>query len=303
MSGEIHASLRSAMIADSRMIRDSVLDRLAAGGNGAWAQGFADYGELDGDGNAAELHRNNAGFIAGFDLPLGGGFRAGLAGAYAEQRAGVAARASRASGNTGYAIGYAGWQGGAWRLDMGGAYGWGTDMVTRTVAALGENESGSQDKRSGQVFARLGYDLGLSGFAAMPYLELAHVAATTGGFAENGGLAALSGAEKTDSQTFTALGLRLAMNDVKLGTMDFGLHADLGWNHALEGRTPAQAVAFATGQSFTVLGVPFGSDAAALQLGLDLLLAPDATLSVGYDGYLSSRGSSHALRGGLSLRF
>ncbi|MES2605050.1 MAG: dihydrodipicolinate synthase family protein, partial [Pseudomonadota bacterium] len=59
----------------------------------------------------------------------------------------------------------------------------------------------------------------------------------------------------------------------------------------------------ATGQGFTVLGSPTSSDAAAIQLGLDLQLAPQALFSVGYDGLLSGTGASHAIRGGLSWKF
>lgn len=297
LSGEIHASLRSAMIEDSRVIRGSVLDRLAGSGTGVWGRGFADYGELDGDGNASDLHRGNAGFVGGIDLSLGNGLRAGIAGAYTSQH--VSARASQASGNTGYVIGYAGWRGGAWMVDVGGDYGWGSSDIARSVATLSESESNSQDNRSGQVFARVSYDAGLP---VMPYAGLAHVSAETGAFAETGGLAALSGAGHSDSQTYSALGVRLARDDLHLGTMGLGLRADLGWSHALDDRVPAQLLAYANGQSFTVLGVPVGQDAATLQLGLDVAIAPAATLHVGYDGSFSDRGSGNAVMGGLDWR-
>ena len=105
------------------------------------------------------------------------------------------------------------------------------------------------------------------------------------------------------SQTYTALGLRLAAPGLSLAGMPLDLHGDLGWSHALEDLTPGQLVSFATGRSFTLLGVPLGSDAATLQFGLDLAVAPAALLTLGYDASLSNRGSSHAIRGGLVWRF
>jgi autotransporter-associated beta strand protein len=299
VSGEIHASLRSAMIEDSRMIRDGVLGRLAAGGTGVWGHAFADYGELDGDGNAAGLHRGSAGFIAGLDLPLAEGLRAGIAGAYAVQHVSVTARASRAGGDAGYVIGYAGWQDDRWQVALGGDYGWGGNDISRVVAALGEVERASPDSEGGQAFARISYDPRLSGLPLVPYFGLAHVAVHTGAFVETGGLAVLSGAGKTDTQTYTALGLRLAERELSLAAMDFGIHADLGWSHALEGRTPSQTLAFATGRDFAVLGAPVGSDAATIQLGFDLAIASTGSLSIGYDGSFSDSSFSHAIRGGL----
>jgi outer membrane autotransporter protein len=80
------------------------------------------------------------------------------------------------------------------------------------------------------------------------------------------------------------------------------LRADLAWSHAFDILTPSQNVALATGPGFAVLGAPLATDAAALQLGLDLVLTPEALVTLGYDGSLSNRGQSHAIRGGLNWR-
>ena len=53
--------------------------------------------------------------------------------------------------------------------------------------------------------------------------------------------------------------------------------------------------------SFTVLGVPLSTDAAAVQLGFDLAVAPDVILNAGYDGSFSSKVQNNAIRAGLSL--
>ena len=51
------------------------------------------------------------------------------------------------------------------------------------------------------------------------------------------------------------------------------------------------------------LGTPLGTDAATIDLGLDLAVTPQLLVSFGYDGNLSDRGQSHAVRGGLAWTF
>src|SRR5690606_3740206 len=78
LSGEIHASTRSALLDDSRHLRAAVTGRLrdafepggnAAAGSGdarpiagtsatVWLRGFGSWGQLDGDGTAAEVDRD-----------------------------------------------------------------------------------------------------------------------------------------------------------------------------------------------------------------------------------------------------
>ena len=43
-----------------------------------WATPFGGWSTVDGTGNSAKLDRDTGGFIAGGDLALGGGVRAGL---------------------------------------------------------------------------------------------------------------------------------------------------------------------------------------------------------------------------------
>jgi outer membrane autotransporter protein len=79
---------------------------------------------------------------------------------------------------------------------------------------------------------------------------------------------------------------------------------NLGWQHAFNRFISTQTLAFAgTGESFAISGVPLDTDAAAMQVGLDFLLAPNVTLDIGYDGNVSSRVQDHAVRGDLAWRF
>ncbi len=126
-------AIRSAALEDSRIIRNTVLARLASNpeGTGGWAHGFADFGTLDSDGNAGEGARQNAGLIAGVDFMIGDGLRLGLGGAYAENKLGIASRASIAHGNLGSLLAYVSYQSGAFGLNLGGDYGWGETGTVR----------------------------------------------------------------------------------------------------------------------------------------------------------------------------
>lgn len=163
----------------------------------------------------------------------------------------------------------------------------------------------SQDQETSQVFADLGYHIGLGDAGFEPHAGIAHITATGGAFAETGSIAALSGNEKSDSATYTLLGLRTNLADLALGAdMALSPRLDLGWQHALAGATPYQLVSFVNaGTGFQVLGTPLARDAAALQAGFDLKVGASSTLSLSYDGSFSSTVENHEIRGALSWRF
>jgi fibronectin-binding autotransporter adhesin len=306
MAGDIHASIRGAAVEDSRIIRDAILGRLDQGSERpvVWGSAFGGYGSIAGDGNAAALHHDSAGLIAGADMPVSDGIRLGIAAAYNTDRASTSGHLSTASGNNGHVIGYAGWTSDAFDLKLGGDYGWGTVHTARQVAALGQALAGRQDQRMGQVFADAGYRIATDHVMFEPYADIAHVEATSGSFAEHGGSAALSGGSVTDGVTYGTLGLRAALAGISLEDIGIAPKVDLGWRHAFDALKPGQMVSFQdTGTSFTVLGVPLDSDAAALQLGFDVALTPDAKLSLGYDGTFGSRVQNNAVRGAFQWAF
>ncbi len=307
LAGDIRPSLRAAAIEDSRIIRDTLLDHMDHAGTGLtlWGASFAGYGRLASDGNAANLHHESAGFLAGVDMPVLSNVILGVAGGYSSNNARTPGNFSTASGDGGHIGAYAAWNPGDLRFDIGGDYGFGSVTINRTVPQLGVTTIASQDQETGQVFADLGYDIPLDGAALEPHAAIAHIIATSGAFNETGSIAALSGNEKSDSATYSLLGVRANLADMALGdNMTLAPRLDLGWQHALARLTPYQTVSYVNaGTSFAVLGTPLAQDAAALQAGFDLKVSPSATLFVSYDGSYSSRVENHAFRGGLSWRF
>jgi outer membrane autotransporter protein len=305
MAGDIHASLRGAAIQDSRLLRNSVLRHLddAADGVQAWGAAFGGYGGIAGDGNAAGLHHQSAGFLAGADMMAGDGLRLGVAAAYTANSARTADHAANADGDSAHLLTYANWRSGALDLRLGADMGWGNATIVRAVPQLSQSLTGGQDTHLGQVFAEGGYRIEAGQAHLEPYAGFTHVAATSGAFDESGGSAALSGKEKTDSQTFMALGMRMTLpnlfDDSRLTPW-----GDIAWQHAFGRLRPDQTLRLTdAGQDFTVLGAPLDLDSAAIQTGFDFALKPNAVLTIGYDGTFGSRAQANALRGGFAWRF
>jgi len=305
LAGDIHASLRGAAIEDSRLLRNSVMRHLDGDADGlvAWGTAFGGYGSIAGDGNATGLHHDSAGFVAGADMGMGDGLRLGLAAAYTNGNARTADHSATADGGSGHVLAYASWRRDALDIRLGGDLGWGRASVTRAVSALSQSLSDHQDTRLGQVFAQAGYRIQTDQALLEPYVGLTHIAATTGGFSESGGSAALAGQETTDSKTFASLGMRAnmagAFDDPRLTPW-----SDIAFRHGFGRLRPAQGLTLVdAGQSFAVMGAPLDIDSAAVQAGLDFALTPQAVLSLGYDGSFGARTQSNGLKGGLAWRF
>lgn len=280
LSGEIHASVHSALIQDSHFVRDAVNDRIRAafegigtapvpvmayGPDGAgsvpattekyaiWGQGFGAWGHLDGDGNAARLDHSTGGFIAGGDALVGEQWRLGLLAGYSHTSFDVDDRASSGSSNN-YHLGlYAGTQYGRLGFRSGLAYTWHRIETDRLVAFPDFSDSLSADYDAGtfQAFGEFGYRLDTASAAFEPYANVAYVNFDADGFSENGGVAALSSGDQSSDTTFATLGLR-ASSQFKLGSTTATARGGIGWQHAFGDVTPETSLAFAGGSSFAV---------------------------------------------------
>jgi uncharacterized protein with beta-barrel porin domain len=98
-----------------------------------WSQGVGAWGHIEGDGNAAEVHRNLAGFFSGVDARFGELARIGLVGGYTNSSVSVDARSSSAGIDTAHLGAYAGASFGAFNLRGGAAYGFHSIDTSRTI--------------------------------------------------------------------------------------------------------------------------------------------------------------------------
>ncbi|WP_342250174.1 autotransporter domain-containing protein [Sphingomonas sp. OTU376] len=306
LSGEVHASARTALIEDSRFLRDAVADRLRAADAGfaIWGNGFGSWGHWGSDGNAARLNRSVNGFVLGADATVLGKARLGLVGSY--DRASFDTRAHGSSGTRdSYEIGiYGGADLGGAAVRIGLSHGWHKLDTTRLVAFPGFTDGlkGEQDARTTQAFGELAYRIELGATRVEPFADFAHVWLSTDGATEKGGAAALRIASAESGTSFTTLGLRAAPS-FSLGSAKFTARGALGWRHAFGDVTPLSAMQYASGgDSFRIAGTPIARNAAALDAGIDLALTSRAALGIAYGGQFGSNASDQSVRASFSLR-
>ncbi|KNY24569.1 autotransporter domain-containing protein [Methylobacterium sp. ARG-1] len=298
---------------------------------GLWGQGFGSFGTADGGGNAFDLDRQIAGFAAGADVRLPSGLRFGVVGGYTEAyldsagRVGGTSRAESATLKSGFGGVYGGYEVGPLSLRLGAIYA-DTDARTRRAVAYGLSDtlSGHGGGYTVQGFGEIGWKipLGAPAVAALvskdgadfavqpaasyvePFVGGAYVGIRRDGFAEAGGAAALvSFARDYDLGAVTA-GVRAQTSlDLGLG-LPVTLRGLVGYRRAFGDVVPTALLRFgAGGPAFLSGGVPIDRDALVAQVGLDLAVAPNATLGVSYTGQTGARAQDQAVKGNFTLRF
>jgi len=331
LSGEIHASAKTALIEESHFVRDSVDERLQAAFSGvpsssmqamvygpdglrrapadgegllAWGHAFGAWGTSDGDGNTATLNRSIGGFLAGLEGAFSPDVRVGLLTGYSHTYFASNDRSSSGSSDD-YHIGLYG--GGRWdalRLTGGLAYTWHDIGTDRSVAFNGFSDrlSADYDAHTFQAFGEAGYRIDTASGFFEPFAGLAHVNLRTGAFSEDGGAAALAAGAQSTETTFTTIGLRAA-TDLGLNMPRARAHGTLGWRHAFGDTVPQSTQAFAGGDAFTVAGTPIAEDAAVIEAGLDFDIAAGARLGLSYNGQIAADAREHGFKAKIDVRF
>lgn len=331
LSGEIHASAKTAVIEGSAIARSAVSDRVRAAfdgigapriatlayasSNGAvsaapaesfalWARGFGSWGQTRGDGNAASLTRSTNGLVAGFDIAAAQDARIGITAGYSRSTFEVAKRLSRGEADN-YHIGlYGGARLDRFRLTGAVTYAWHELSTRRTVSfpGFGETLKSDYDARSIQAFGEIACRFDLGPAALEPFANLAYVNLRSGAFTETGGVAALSAKAQTTAVAFATLGLR-AQISFDLGSTPVQLNGTLGWRRAAGDVTPVSLQSFAGGSPFSIAGVPIARDALVVGAGLALNVTPGAEIALSYDGQLAQRATDHTFNARLAVRF
>lgn len=320
LSGELHASVRSALVEDSRFVREAGADRLrqAQGGvgntgdlktveganGGLWTRAYGSWGDTKGDGNAAKAKRGTRGVLVGADRRFGD-WRLGVLGGAGSSSVSVDERQSSAKIDS-YHLGlYGGTEWGALALRTGASYTHHSIDTRRRIAftGLGGTPEASYGAGTTQVFGELGWRIDAGTVALEPFANLAHVNLRTGSFTERGSLAGLHGRSESGSTTFTTLGLR-ASTKLDLGGTEATLRGTLGWRHAFGDVSQTAALAFmGGGNAFTVAGVPVAKNAAVVEAGLDFAFKQDLTLGVSYNGQFGNGVKDHGLKANLLWKF
>ncbi|RYX96833.1 MAG: autotransporter outer membrane beta-barrel domain-containing protein [Comamonadaceae bacterium] len=319
VSGEVHASAKTALLEDSRFVREASFDRLrqaqggsAAGapmevrqgenGSATWARVFASDGRIDGDGNASTLNRDIAGAFVGADAQGANGWRGGVVAGYSKSDLDVEGLNSSAKIDN-YHLGlYGGTQWDATSLRLGASYTWSKLDTTRNANFAGFSGNGLKaeyDASTAQLFGEVAHRLDMGRYALEPFAGLAYVSVDTDGFGESGGAAALRSGGGKEDVTFSTLGVRAstAVSDTT------NLRGTLGWRHAFGDRTPSSTHSFAGSPAFTVYGVPLAKDVAVIEAGVETRLQKNMTLGVSYAGQLGDGLKDHGLKVSLGWKF
>jgi fibronectin-binding autotransporter adhesin len=331
LSGEIHASTKTVLIEDSRLIRNAANDRIRAAfatagasyapvlaygpgdtpmqvaadhtGPVFWSHGFGSWGSTNSDGNAASLDRSTSGLLIGTD-GLVGDWRVGMLSGYSHSSFKANGRASSGSSDN-YHLGlYGGTEWGNVAFRTGAAYTRHDIETHRSVSIPGLTDRLTVGYNAGtfQAFGELGYGFEAGGTRFEPFANLAHVSLHTDGFTETGGAAALSSASQTSNTTFTTLGLR-AEHGLGLDAVDATVKGMVGWRHAFGDVTPKSTHALSAGDAFTIAGVPIARNSFVIEAGLNLNLTPEATFGLSYTGQIASDAQDHGFKANVSVRF
>lgn len=331
LSGEIHASAKTAMIEDSRFVRSAINDRMraafdtlgASGGsimtdtNGqpaaiaantdglaVWGQGFGSWGHWNSDGNAAKLDRSIGGFLLGADTSVFDTWRLGAVAGYSHTSLTEDTLGSTGSSDN-YHVGlYGGTNWGDLGFRTGAAFTWNALSMARSVQFPGFLDSLKTNYNAAtvQVFSELSYRIEANNIIFEPFANLAYVNLHTDGFTERGGAAALnSSSGDTDTAAIT-LGSRATISFDLDGTA-VTANGMLGWRFGYDDVKPNTVIRPAGGAEFSIDGIPVARYAAVVEAGLDFTLSPTTMFGVSYDAQFGSGMAEQTFRASLNVKF
>jgi subtilase-type serine protease len=270
-----------------------------------WGQGFGGRGTFNGDGNAASVRRDLAGFITGVDTRLGGTGRVGMAAGYTGSKNTLDGRGA-SNVDTAHIAGYGGWRFGSINLRGGGAFAFHSIDTDRLANFVGfaDRLSSRTDGNTGQIFGEIGYGVAFGRLALEPFAGAAWVRVHTDAATERGGVAALNVGAQSFETGYSTLGMRAATYVPLPGDMMLMPRATFAWQHALNDVTPNAVMAFQVAPApFTIAGVPIARDSLLAEAGVDLAIARNVTVGLSYVGQVGNTVTDHAAKGKFSWAF
>lgn len=317
LSGDIYASTRTALIDDSRYVRDAINRHLLGVSNGAdgaqgstdtgvtaWTSGWGHWGDHDDDGNASRLQANGSGLLIGADVPLSHDARLGAVAGHGQNSLRVSDAGSSAHATSTVLGLYGSVVFDAFALRGGVAYAWQDVDSTRQIAFgnYRSSLSGTTHAHTAQAFAEGDYRFNVSSSQQLaPFLNIARVQLQTNALSESGN-AALAVAGNSSTVNTATLGLRDTLNLDATG--GFYAHGSLGWQQAWGDLTPLASMRLAAGSaSFGIAGVPLAQHALVMDAGASFRLGSQAHVDVSYIGQFASHAKDQGARMSLQIDF
>jgi subtilase-type serine protease len=317
LSGQIHADIASALVNDSRYLREALNGRLRqaeglasssaikADEGGAWAQLLGAWDHASGDANATGYQASTYGVLVGLDSAAADDWRLGVATGYTRTSL-HGGYGSKADSDNYHLAAYGDKQFGALALRGGAGYTWHRIDTKRSVnyGMQSDRDTAKYSARTEQLFAEAGYSVQGEWLNLEPFVNLAYVNFENNGIAESGGAAALRGDKQHTDATVSTLGLRADTEwQVSPGTT-VALRSELGWQHQYGGLERGTGLRFNGGNApFVVDSVPVSRDGMVLKAGAEVAVNENATLSLGYGGLLSQHHQDNSVNAGFTWRF
>ncbi|MDR4885187.1 autotransporter outer membrane beta-barrel domain-containing protein [Serratia marcescens] len=317
LSGQIHADIASALVNDSRYLREALNGRLRqaeglasssaikADEGGAWAQLLGAWDHASGGANATGYQASTYGVLVGLDSAAADDWRLGVATGYTRTSL-HGGYGSKADSDNYHLAAYGDKQFGALALRGGAGYTWHRIDTKRSVnyGMQSDRDTAKYSARTEQLFAEAGYSVQGEWLNLEPFVNLAYVNFENNGIAESGGAAALRGDKQHTDATVSTLGLRADTEwQVSAGTT-VALRSELGWQHQYGGLERGTGLRFNGGNApFVVDSVPVSRDGMVLKAGAEVAVNENATLSLGYGGLLSQNHQDNSVNAGFTWRF
>ncbi|WP_411704170.1 autotransporter outer membrane beta-barrel domain-containing protein [Edaphovirga cremea] len=317
LSGQIHADIASALVNDSRYLREALNGRLRkaeglvassgikADDGGAWAQLLGAWDHASGDANATGYQASTYGVLVGLDSALADDWRLGVATGYTRTSL-DGGYVSNADSDNYHLAAYGDKQIGALALRAGAGYTWHRIDTSRSVnyGAQSDRETAKYSARTEQLFAEAGYSVQGGWLNLEPFANLAYVNFENNGIEENGGAAALHGDKQHTDATVSTLGLRADTEWQASKGTKVALRSELGWQHQYGELQRGTGLRFNGGNApFVVNSVPVSRDGMVLKAGAEVVVNDNATLSLGYGGLLSKNHQDNSVNAGFTWRF
>ncbi|BEN90277.1 Extracellular serine protease [Serratia marcescens] len=317
LSGQIHADIASALVNDSRYLREALNGRLRqaeglasssaikADEDGAWAQLLGAWDHASGDANATGYQASTYGVLVGLDSAAAADWRLGVATGYTRTSL-HGGYGSKADSDNYHLAAYGDKQFGALALRGGASYTWHRIDTKRSVnyGMQSDRDTAKYSARTEQLFAEAGYSVQGEWLNLEPFVNLAYVNFENNGIGESGGAAALRGDKQHTDATVSTLGLRADTEwQVTPGTT-VALRSELGWQHQYGGLERGTGLRFNGGNApFVVDSVPVSRDGMVLKAGAEVAVNENATLSLSYGGLLSQHHQDNSVNAGFTWRF
>ena len=336
VDGEIHSSVKTAMVQAQLQYSDAAVDRLRssycdpaiagtaklADANGRrkeagacvetrtvfWGQAYGSWSNFSGNGNAGGLNSRSAGFILGADTLIADtGWRIGGLAAYGHDSFSLRDGRYSSGHSNDITFGVYGgkeWQ--HWGFRTGAFYTVNLIGTDKNVNFANFTDRNSSRSIGGTVsaFGDLGYKFHAGLNVIEPFVNATYVNASTDRYHENGGSAALSGKDSSMGVTFFTSGVRFN-HKVKAGNWTLYPHEMLGYRHAFGDLNPYTRQAFIDGGNgdFGITGASMFSDAALANVGLTAKVTDSADLTLDWTGAYGSSYTSNGVRAKFRIKF